>query len=164
MPLLRSRPIHAAGRAGALALAAHAVAACYTNTPVGMDARPVAGATVVADITDRGRVNLGSRIGASPLRVEGQATAFTDSTLTLAVASVEGVRGEVTRWSGESVTLNRSDLSLVQVRRLDRGRSVLLGAIIAGGVVAILVTRSLVVRSSGGSDGAVTQPPPGNNQ
>lgn len=144
-------------------LAAQCVTACYTTTPLGTDARPMGGASVVVDITDRGRVELGSRLGPSPLRIEGRTLAATDSTLTLAVSSVEGLRGEITQWAGESVTLARSDLSLVQTRRLDKRRTTLLAAIVVGGVVAVLVTRSLIVSGSNPADGNTKPTDPGGN-
>jgi hypothetical protein len=102
------------------------------------------------------------RWGRFPLRVEGRLTAVTDSGYTLAVQSVESVRGATTPWAGEPVTLQRSDVGTVRLRRLDRARTALGAAAAVGAVAAFLLGRSLI---TGGTDGGrprlPTDPNPG---
>lgn len=161
--MLRSRLVRAVGRAGAVVLAAHTVAACYTTVPLSTDARPV-GAPVMLDITDAGRVRLANALGESPLRVEGRLTAATDSTYTVAVGRVEGLRGDGATWNGEPYTFRRSDVGLVRLRRVNRGRTalVILGAVGAAVLAALAI--SLVVQGPNSTSEPGVGPPggPGN--
>lgn len=160
--MLRSRAARLVGRVGVVALAAQTVSACYTTAPLTTDVRPV-GAPVVLDITDQGRVHLGSALGESPLRVEGRLAAVSDSTYTLAVTRVEGLRGTGASWSGESYTFRREDVGRVSVRRLSRGRTAvaILGAV--GTVILAAVTISLLVGGTTTAEDPSQKPPGGGN-
>ena len=151
---LRSVPVRRAGLAGMLTLAAQLTTGCYSTVPVG--AASIGPRDVVLEITDRGRVDLDGALGVSPLRVTGRLTATTDSTYTLAVRQVETVRGEAAQWQGESVTVRRSGVGLVQERRFSRGRTALAVLGVVGAIVAFVVTRSLV--TGGGSDSEAPLP------
>lgn len=157
-----SLPVRAVGRLGIVTLAVHTVTACYRYVPVAGTAPT--GETLVLEITDQGRVQLGGSIGTSPLKVEGRLNATTDTSYTVAVRSVESVRGEVAPWTGEAVTIPRSSVSIVRVKRLDRARTALTIGSAVGAVAAFLLTRSLVTRGS--RDPGETRPPgsgPGNS-
>ena len=147
---LRSPVGRRLGLAGAVAFAAQAVGGCHTRRPA--EANAVApGATVVATISDRGRVALNGSLGEAPETVEGRLTARTDSTLTLAVTEVESLRGGSSRWTGDPVTLRLADVSYVQTKRFDRGRSALVAVAGAAAVAAVIAGISLLV--GGRSDG-----------
>jgi hypothetical protein len=147
---LRSAVVRRAGVAGVVTLAAQLTSGCYSTMPVG--SATIGPKDVVLEITDRGRVDLDGALGNSPLRVVGRLTAATDSTYTLAVREVETVRGEAATWQGESVTIRRSGVGLVQERRFSRARTAIVVLGVVGAIVAFMVTRSLVSNGGGDSD------------
>jgi hypothetical protein len=154
-----SRAPRRAAAAGWLALAAHAAGACYSYTPVG--APPDTNPVVQLELTDQERANLRGAIGEYPLRVEGRLAAFTDTTYTLNVASVESVRGEPARWAGEPFTFRRSGVSVMRVKRLDRTRTLLT---VGGSVAALgtfIATRSLLGLGGANRDPGDVRPPSG---
>jgi hypothetical protein len=144
-------------RRATLLLAAHALTACYTFQPVAGPA-PL-NRDVALEITDLGRARLGSSLGPFPLRLEGRLTAVTDTSYSMAVRSVESIRGGTAPWAGEVITLRSSDVSIVRRKQLNRTRTSLGSAIAVGAVVAFFVTRSLLVNGSEGEGG--TPRPPG---
>ena len=129
-------------RAAWAVAAAQVAGACYTYVPAAGPTPP--DATVSLELTDQQRADLRGAIGEFPLRAEGRLASVTDSTYTLNVRLVESVRGETTNWSGEPVTFRRSGVSLVRVRRLDRGRTALASVGAVAGVVLFVASRSLI--------------------
>jgi hypothetical protein len=159
---LRSALARRAGLVGAAAFAVQSAAGCYARQPV--EAGAIApGTTVVATVSDRGRVSLNGSLGESPATVEGRLTARTDSTLTVAVTGVESMRGVASRWAGESVTLRLADISYVQTKRLDRGRTALVAVGAAAAVAVLVAGLSLVIgnKNGGGDDPTPGGPGPG---
>jgi hypothetical protein len=107
-------------------------------------------------LTDQGRVGAGPAIGSGVARVEGALLTATDSDYTLRVSQVTDIRGEVTRWSGEVVTLRRSWIGTAYQRHLSRARTYLLAGTVTAGLVAFAASRGLIF---GG--GPVIEPAPG---
>jgi hypothetical protein len=81
----------------------------------------------------------------------------TDTSLVLAVTSVDHLRGEPDRWGGENVAVPRDFISTVGERRLSRGRTaIVLGVVAAAAVVA---TR-IAIEGFGTGNGGGERPPP----
>lgn len=159
---LRSAAWRRTAGAVALAFGVQSVAACYSRQPIAVGAAPL-GATVVVQLTDQARVDLRGSLGAQPEFVEGRVTALNDSALTLAVRGVESLRGEQTRWAGESVVLRRAGIATVQTKQFSTARTAVLAAGIVAALAAVVLSISLTNRGSAAGD----QPtaggtPPGN--
>ena len=133
---------------GAIAVA-FLLGGCYTMQPVGRIV-PDARSRVAFDVTDAGRVALGPTMVPEIARIEGRVLGAQDSSYLVAVSAIRLLRGGVQVWSGEQIRLNPAHVGNTYVRRFDKTRSFVLGAAIAGGFAAILVTRSLV--GSGNED------------
>jgi hypothetical protein len=162
LPLLtlRSRAWRGVGCAGAVALAAQLLAGCYTYAPVDTSAGAPADRDVAVDLTDRGRYELGGTIGQSPRRIEGRILATSDSTLTLAVRSVQSITGATSTWAGESLQVRRTGVSGVSARRLSRSRTALFVLAVATGF-ALVVTAGLAIANNNGASGGDTGGPGG---
>ena len=131
------------------------VQGCYEYVPVESPSPPV-GKLVEVKISDPGRVGLAPRFGVGLDRVEGQLVSERDSEMTLKVLSVTNLDGEHTRWSGETVNLDRGFVRSVKSRRLSPVRTTLFAAVGAGVLYAV-AGRALI---GGGKDPA--DPDPGN--
>jgi len=106
--------------------------ACYTYHPALATPQPASHVSVV--LSDKGSVAASPQIGPQALRVEGAVVATSDTGYLLAVSGVKSIAGAWVKWTGETVSLRRDDVSSVYVRRLSKGRS----ALFAAGVVAAL--------------------------
>lgn len=143
--------------AGALCAAA-CLGACYTYTAP-LEVRPEIGRTFAFEPTDEGRAALAAGIGAGTERIEGALLDLTDTTYGVQVARVVDVRGQVTRWSGEVVSLRRDYIGTVRERRNSPARTALAVGGVAAGVAALVSVATLDVfgNESGGQTG---EPPP----
>ena len=90
------------------------LAGCYTTGPV-MSA-PAPGTTVLLDLNDPARVQLGDRIGPSAARIEGIVQAQNDTAYMLRISSVTYLNGQSNKWSGEPLTVPASLVSSARVR------------------------------------------------
>ena len=120
---------------------------CYEYVPVDSPSSTV-GKLVELKISDPGRVGLAPRFGPGLDRVEGRLVAQRDSDLTLSVISVTSLEGENTKWSGESVNLNRGFIRTVSSRRISTTRTAILAAA-AGAVLYFTAGKAL---TGGGKD------------
>jgi len=132
------------------------VQGCYEYVPLETPSAPV-GNLVELKISDPGRVGLASRFGAGLDLVEGRLVSERDSDMTLKVVSVTNLDGEHTRWSGETVSLDRGFVRSVKSRRLSPLRT---GVFAAAGIAVLYATagRALV----GGGKDPPDQPDPVN--
>jgi hypothetical protein len=130
----------------ALLLLATQVAACYTTRPI--EGAPKAGATVILEVNDRGRVELVDRVGQSVERIQGQLQSVTDSGYVLRVQSVRYLNGQLNQWSGEELTMPTAFVSRARQQEFSKTRTFLLAAGITAALVAVLVQLDLV----GGGD------------
>lgn len=128
---------------------------CYEYVPVETPSATV-GKLVELKITDPGRVGLAPRFGPGLDLVEGRLVAQRDSDLTVSVLSIRSLDGGSTRWSGESVSLNRGFIRSMSSRRLSPIRTTLL-ATAAATVLYLTAGRSL---SGGGKDPQEAPEPP----
>jgi len=140
---------------GAVGLASTLLVGCYSYTPLPVVA-PAPRTRVALVLSDQGRVGAGPAVGSGAARVEGALLGSTDSDYTLRVAAVTDIRGAKTRWSGETITLQRPWVGNAYERRFSKSRTyVLLGAL-AAGFVAFAVSRDLF-----GGGGPLIETPPG---
>lgn len=132
---------------------------CYSYAPLETGVPPV-GETVELEIGDRGRVELNERLGRGVATIEGRLTSVTEEQYVLNVAAVSFLTGERSRWSGESMRLNRDYVDQAALRRLSKRRSWLTASLVAVGVGVFIASRGLIVDFFGGSDDPRTEPPP----
>ena len=126
----------------------HFLTGCYTYVPASVQPSP--GAEVAFDISDAGRVALAERLGPGVTRVEGRVTDATTDEYAMRVSALSQINSGRVRWSGESVRLRREYVVRSEQRKFSRGRTALAvgGAVL--GLVAAILTRSLV--TGGGPD------------
>jgi hypothetical protein len=129
---------------------------CYTTRP--LSSAPVPGTTVLLDLNDRARVELGDRIGASATRIEGIAQPAIDGAYLLRISSITYMNGQSNRWSGEPFTVPASLVSQAWQRSFSRSRTVALGTGIAAALVAVLLKVNL---NGTGSSTTGGEPRPG---
>ena len=121
--------------------------ACYEYVPVEGSAAPV-GNLVELKISDPGRVGLAQRFGPGLDRVEGRLVAQGDTDVTVSVVSVTSLEGANTKWSGESVNLNRGFIRAVSSRRVSPLKTSAL-VVAAGAVLYFTAGKALI---GGGKD------------
>jgi len=127
-------------RACSVALVSNMVAGCYMYTPL-PTLVPTPQTSVALTLSDQGRVGAGPTIGAGVARVEGAVIGSTDSDFTLRVAAITDLSGRQSRWSGETVTLQRAWVGNAYERRFSRSRTYVLVGALAAGFVTFAVTR-----------------------
>lgn len=121
-----------------------ALQGCYVYVPASTTTPPT-GETVVLQISDRGRVALGERLGPGVTQIQGRVTSVGEEQVSMSVASVGYVSGETSLWSGETMTMSREFVGNVSVRQLSKSRTwVTVGAsaAVAGFFIA---TRGLTI-------------------
>jgi hypothetical protein len=140
-------------RTSILMTAACLTAGCYNYSPLATPT-PEAGTYVAVTLTSVGSQDLARYLGPSVFVVRGRYLRESDDGgLVVSVSSVERQRGDELPWAGENVALPNSAIASLEVRRLARGRSLLLAGVGAGGLVATTLAFALI--------GGGTQPGPG---
>jgi hypothetical protein len=138
----------------ALALAGVSpLAGCYTTRAV--QSAPAPGTTVVLDLTDRARVDLGDRIGPSAAGIEGVVQTQNDSAYIIRVSSVKYLNGQSNTWSGEPLTVPASLVSTARIREFSRSRTTAVGVGIVAALAIVFARTSFF-----GSSGPDKQPEP----
>ncbi|OLD38301.1 MAG: hypothetical protein AUI57_07495 [Candidatus Rokubacteria bacterium 13_1_40CM_2_68_8] len=117
--------------------------ACYSYNPLTTPS-PDPGVYVSVTLNDAGSVDLARYLGPSIFLVRGRYLGPSDQGgLLVSVSSVETKRGDGYSWQGETVTLPTDAIASLDVRRLAKGRSLLLAGVGAGGLVATSLVFSL---------------------
>jgi hypothetical protein len=147
-------------RSSVVLVAAALQGACYQYVP--MTERPTPGMPVALEVTDEARPALKDRVGSNVERIEGRVVAVDADQLTLAVEKVLDLRGDDTKWNGESVVVARRETARTFHRRLDKVRTYLTVGLLVGGAVAFAASRSLSVFGNGTLEGPPAPPPPAN--
>lgn len=130
-------------------------AGCYAYVPV---LSPVpAGTRVAVDLNDQGRADLRGVVGPEIARVEGPLVHNSDTAYVLNVLHTRGTGGQLSRWSGETVSLRREYVRSITERRFSRSRTTVGVVAGAAAVLAFILTRDLL--GLGGGD--VSNVPPG---
>ena len=132
-----------------------AATGCYTSTPV--ETAPSPGTAVVLDLNDRGRVALGPSIGSSAARVEGSLDSV-DSAYKLKVTSVTYLNGQSNRWTNEPLTIQSDLVRELRVKRFSRSRTALVAGGSVGAVIALALTRQLLIEGSPETTGKPGEP------
>ena len=117
-------------------------AGCY-NYNVLSPPRPEPGSYVAVTLTDSGSTELARYLGPNVFVVRGRYLGDSDRGFLISVASVELKRGNELSWEGETVVLPNGTIASLDVRRLAKGRSILLAGVGAGGLVAATLAFTL---------------------
>lgn len=102
-------------------------AACYNVVPLSLDVTPARGATVIADLNNRGSDSLAAQIGPGIMSLRGDILSVDERQMTLAMRLVTDRRGVETFWTKEPVVVQRSFVEQIKERRFSRMKSVLMG-------------------------------------
>jgi len=129
------------------------LAGCYTYAP--MTAAPAPEMQISLVLSDVGRVGATATLGSGLDRVDGVLMGATDTTYSLRVFGVRDIRGVQTKWSGESVILQRAWVANAYERHFSRGRTYLMTGVVTSAVAALIATRGF------GIVGPTLQNPPG---
>jgi hypothetical protein len=124
-----------------LGFASTLVAGCYTLQPA-MRA-PEAGTVVALDITDVGRVALSGSMGPEIGQLEGRLISSENGEYLISVSSVRYLRGGTQIWAGERVRVREDYVGNTYEKRFSKGRTLALGATVAAGIAALVVSRDL---------------------
>jgi len=133
-------------------------AGCYNYNPLTTPS-PEPGTYLAVTLDDAGSDELARYLGPSVFMVRGRYLGPSDQGgLLVSVSSVETKRGVGYSWEGETVRLPTDAIASLDVRRLSKGRSLLLAGVGAGGLVATTLAFSLL--GSGTQPGAGGGHPP----
>jgi hypothetical protein len=130
---------------------------CYTTRQLAT--APAPGTTVVLDLNDRARVQLGDQIGPSAASIEGVVQSGSDSGYVLSISSVTYLNGQSNQWSGERFAIAPGLVTQAWQREFSRSKTTALGLGIAAAILAAVLKTDLFGKSSGTPP--VTPPPPG---
>ncbi len=144
-------------RRAAFAAFVVALGACYEYRPIETQTPPV-GEQVSLQITDQGRIGLSQRFGPGLAEIQGKMVSTQGSEYVLNVYRVAQITGESAAWSGESTRIDRSFVGSVKGRQLSGVRTSAF-AVIAGGALYYLISRTLSGSFSGGHDDPEPPPP-----
>lgn len=132
-------------------------AGCYNYNPLTTPS-PEPGTHVAVTLTDPGSENLVRSLGPEAFILRGRYLGDSDQGMLFSVSSVETRRGIEQPWQGETVTVPADAVASMDVRRLAKGRSLLLAGLGVGGLVVTTVAFSLI--GSGTSPNPGGGPPP----
>jgi hypothetical protein len=118
-------------------------AGCYNYNPLTTPS-PEPGTYVAVTLTEQGSENLARSVGPNAFIVRGRYLGDGEQGMLLSVSSVEDKRGIAQSWQGETVTVPADAVASLDVRKLAKGRSILLASLSAGGVVVTTVAFSLL--------------------
>ena len=131
---------------------------CYRYVP--LTGAPTVGTEVRASLNADGVAQLGPILGRGVTSVDGRVLSSEQDAWRIAIAQTRTADAPAVNWSGEPVSLPRAVVSNVQLRVLDRPRT-LRAAVLAvlGGAAVGFAVKGLAGKSSG-SDGTGGPPPP----
>jgi len=118
------------------------LSACYRYVPLESPTPPV-GETVAFEITDRGRVELGDRLGTGVKEIHGQLVGPNGEDFEITVFRVVQLNGTSSQWSGETIRLDRDYVGGVKARELSKTRTWLLAAGVTATAVWLITSRTL---------------------
>lgn len=140
-----------------------AAVGCYKYVPLDTSARIPAGEHIAVEFTDRGRAELGDRIGSGVVRLEGTITQSDSQNIVMNVWRVAQIGGATSKWSGESVQFRRDFVAGVEARTLNRAKTYLAAGAVTVGVVLFVKSTDLFGSYIGGSD-PPEEPPPSSSR
>ena len=142
-----------------MAVVLPAAVGCYKYVPLDTSAGISAGEHVAVEFTDRGRAELGDRIGSGVVRLEGTLVQSDSQVMVLNVWRVAQIGGATSRWSGESVRFRRDFVAGVQSRTLNRAKTYLVAGSVVLGVTLFIKSNDLFGSFIGGGDPPPDPPP-----
>ncbi len=128
---------------------------CYRYTPLA-GAPPGPDVELSLALSDQGRVEARATLGAGLDRVEGRVAQVNDTAYVLHVVRVQDIRGAVTQWSGETVTVPRAWVGNAYARQLSHSRTYLVATAFTAALTAFIATRTLA-----GNGGPTSENPGG---
>jgi hypothetical protein len=136
------------------------LAGCYRYAPIATS-RLETGAVVRLDLSSTGTTRLASVLGQGTSAVEGTVLAATDTGYRMSVTGTRKVStpGLLT-WGGEQITVPRDVVERVQLRSLDRKRTLGVAALAVLAGVALKVLLNAFDSSASGDDGGGVVTPP----
>jgi len=117
-------------------LGCFATSACATYAPITLETAPRAG-TVRLALSDDARAQNFGTLGSEIHSIEGRVQAVSDSGIAISANEVARVDADEQRYRGETVLIPSRYVLSISQKRVQVGRSVLLGALIAGGAIWI---------------------------
>ena len=118
-------------------------AGCYEYGP--MSQAPGNGRqTVELMLNERGRADFVDRLGPDALSFEGTLVGRQDSLVTVDIASVRYVNQSVSKWTGERLVVTSAQMRDIRSKRLSISKTGFAIGSAIGGIVAFIVTRSLL--------------------
>jgi hypothetical protein len=127
---------------------------CYTyrNTAVGEAALM---APVRVELTEEGSEEITQQVGPRGSMLEGVLTAKSESALVFGVTALTRTNGVEETWRGEHVTVPRSSVSRIQLRKFSAfNTGLFIAGLVAGGLlVKTAADAGNVLRSPGGPSG-----------
>jgi hypothetical protein len=139
-------------------IALPALPGCSTYAP--LQTAPDVGQSVELSISDRGRLELGDRLGRGVSSIEGRVTEASNDQYVLNVSAVSYLNGEHNRWSGEPMRLNREFVDRSRARKLSKARTWMAAACPTVVVVGFMASRGLLGSFTGGNSDGSNEPPP----
>jgi hypothetical protein len=106
------------------------------------------GKAVRVQLSDAGTSHVAALLGPGAAYLDGNLVSMTDSAYTIALADLGRRNGTEETWKGEQVTVSRSEVSSIELRKAAPGRSAALTAALVGGA-------ALVARAIGAGEGAI---------
>lgn len=126
---------------------------CFSSRPIVGTGIP-AGTQIELRLTDAGRLAMSDVLGPSVDVVAGRLVSRDSTAWTLAVSSIQLLRGGQQAWSGEHLRIRPEHVALASERKFSRGRTAVVSAVVVGIIVAA-VKSGLSGSGHGGDD-----PPP----
>jgi hypothetical protein len=126
--------------------------ACYSYAPLA--SAPAPGSTVSFEITDAGRVGLGSKVGAGAEQLEGVVEGQNDSAYVLRMQNVTYINGQSNQWSNERLEIGKQYVTNAKERRFSKSRTALVAAGAVVGIIAFIASRSLLGLGSDSNKGS----------
>ena len=121
-------------------------------------AAPPVGQIVELQVTDRGRVGLGDRLGPGVQLITGRLVSEQPNDFVIAITSIKNIDGETTRWSGDTTRVDRGFIATVKGRQFSATRTALI-AVAAGAAVYLMVSSKLLGAFSDSKVDGETGPP-----
>ncbi len=117
-------------------LASFSLAACSTYAPITLQTAPRAGTVRLALSDDARNQNFGL-LGSEIQSIEGRVRSVSDSGIAISANEVGRIDSDDQSYRGETVLIPSRYVVAVSQKRVQVGRSVLLGALITGGAIWI---------------------------
>ena len=131
---------------------------CYSQAPLTLETPPPA-TRIIATITDTGTVVMSNKIGAGAQEVEGIVSSADATAWNLSVVRVDHRGGTSVMWNREVVNFPRYTLTNPSVKRLDKTKTWMAGALIAA---AAFVASKLFTNIGADENPGGPPPPPAN--